>query len=83
MLEYCILHIMPPTAANPEPMAKVKLITLLTSTAISPAVSKSLDTARMATPTFVFLTIKFTAISSRTVIIGIITVKDKNEITLL
>ena len=43
-----------PTAARKEPIIKVALITLFIFMPISWLVSKSLDTARMAMPIFVF-----------------------------
>ena len=47
----------PPTAARPEPMAKVAAMVRLILMPMSLDVSKSLETARMAMPIFVLLTI--------------------------
>jgi len=65
-------HIMPPKAASREPMPKVTDTTLLTSTAIKRAASMSVETARIAMPILVLLTIQRRTIRSAKVKRGII-----------
>ncbi len=60
---------------------KVVLIILFTSTDIRLAVSKSRETARMAIPILVFLTMNITSRSKTKVTTGIRTVSDRKEIS--
>jgi len=55
MAGYVVKYRMEPTTASAEPMTKVAEMTLLTLMPIRRAVSKSLETARMAIPILVWL----------------------------
>ena len=81
---YLYDHITPPKAAKSEPRPKVNEMILFTSTPMSRAVSISVETARMAIPVFVPLTIQSRRISSAAVTMGIrrLTLKKDTEPTL-